>query len=222
MKTERNILTAFILNLAFSVFEFFGGIFTGSVAIISDAIHDLGDAAIIGLSYFFEKKSKQEADEKHPEGYAHYSDIGGTITTVVLILGSLFVIINAIGRLFDPVEINYNGMIFFAIIGVCVNGGAAFVTREGDSFNQRAVNLHMLEDVLGWAVVLTGAIIMRFTDISIIDPIMSIGVALFIIINAVRNLTGHGHGHHHHHHHHHNHEHHPDHEHHHHDEHNHH
>lgn len=220
MKTERNILTAFILNLAFSVFEFFGGIFTGSVAIISDAIHDLGDAAIIGLSYFFEKKSKQEADEKHPEGYAHYSDIGGTITTVVLILGSLFVIINAIGRLFDPVEINYNGMIFFAIIGVCVNGGAAFVTREGDSFNQRAVNLHMLEDVLGWAVVLTGAIIMRFTDISIIDPIMSIGVALFIIINAVRNLTGHGH--HHHHHHHHNHEHHPDHEHHHHDEHNHH
>ncbi len=199
MKTERNILTAFILNLGFSIFEFFGGIITGSVAIISDAIHDMGDAAVIGLSYFLEKKSKKPADEKHPKGYAHYSELGGIITTIVLILGSLIVIFNAIGRLSDPVEINYNGMIFFAIVGVCVNGGAAFVTRDGESFNQRAVNLHMLEDVLGWAVVLIGAIVMKFTDFAIIDPLMSIGVAVFIIINAVRNLTGHGHHHHHHH-----------------------
>lgn len=82
MKTERNILTAFILNLGFSIFEFFGGIITGSVAIISDAIHDMGDAAVIGLSYFLEKKSKKPADEKHPKGYAHYSELGGIITTI--------------------------------------------------------------------------------------------------------------------------------------------
>lgn len=188
MKSEKNILIAFILNFAFSVFEFFGGIITGSVAILSDAIHDIGDAASIGLSYFLEKKSKKQPDETYTYGYARYSVIGSVITTLILLLGSVMVIYNAINRLISPVEINYNGMIVFAVVGVCVNFCAAFFTREGDSLNQKAVNLHMLEDVLGWAVVLVGAIVMRFTDFALIDPIMSIGVAVFIFINAVRNL----------------------------------
>jgi cobalt-zinc-cadmium efflux system protein len=79
-------------------------------------------------------------------------------------------------------------MIIFAIVGACVNLGAALLTRDGDSLNQKAVNLHMLEDVLGWVVVLVGAIVMRFTDFYIIDPLMSIGVAIFILINALKNL----------------------------------
>ena len=188
MKSEKNIFIAFILNLAFSVFEFIGGIFTGSVAIVSDAIHDFGDAAGIGISYFLEKKSKKQPDEKHTYGYARYSVIGSLITTFILLFGSVTVIYNAINRLINPTEINYNGMIIFAVVGVCVNFCAAYFTRDGDSLNQKAVNLHMLEDVLGWAVVLIGAIIMRFTDWSFIDPVMSVGVSLFIFINAVRNL----------------------------------
>ncbi len=188
MKTQHNILIAFILNLAFSVFEFIGGIFTGSVAIISDAIHDIGDAASIGISYFLEKKSKKQPDDIYTYGYARYSVIGGIITTVILLIGSVFVIINAVKRIINPVEINYNGMIVFAVIGVVVNFVAAYFTREGDSINQKAVNLHMLEDVLGWVVVLIGAIVMKFTDISLIDALMSIAVALFILINTLKNL----------------------------------
>ena len=188
MKTERNILIAFILNFAFSIFEFVGGFFTGSVAIVSDAVHDIGDAASIGASYFLEKKSKKKPDEHYTYGYARYSVIGSVITTLILLVGSVLVIYNAILRIIDPTPINYNGMIIFAVIGALVNFLAAFFTREGDSLNQKAVNLHMLEDVLGWLVVLVGAIIMRFTDISIIDPLMSIGVAVFIFINAFKNL----------------------------------
>ena len=188
MKSEKNIFIAFILNLAFSVFEFIGGIFTGSVAIVSDAIHDFGDAAGIGISYFLEKKSKKQPDEKHTYGYARYSVIGSLITTFILLFGSVTVIYNAINRLINPSEIDYNGMIIFAVVGVCVNFCAAYFTRDGDSLNQKAVNLHMLEDVLGWTVVLIGAIIMRYTDWSFIDPVMSVGVSLFIFINAVRNL----------------------------------
>ncbi len=188
MKTEKNIFIAFILNFAFSVFELIGGIFTGSVAIVSDAMHDFGDAAGIAISFFLEKKSKKQPDETYTYGYARFSVIGGVITTLILIFGSLTVIYNAINRLINPTEINYNGMIVFAVVGVCVNFCAAFLTRDGDSLNQKAVNLHMLEDVLGWAVVLIGAIIMRFTDLSFIDPIMSVGVSGFILINAVRNL----------------------------------
>lgn len=188
MKTEKNILIAFILNIAFAIFEFFGGIFTHSVAIISDAVHDIGDALSIGISYIMEKKSKKEPDEKYTYGYARYSVLGATITTAILIVGSIFVIINAINRIINPVEINYNGMIIFAVVGAIVNFIAAYFTREGDSINQKSVNLHMLEDVLGWLIVLLGAIIMKYTDIRIIDAILSIGVAIFILINSIKNL----------------------------------
>jgi len=188
MKTEKNILIAFVLNLAFSVFEFVGGIFTGSVAIISDAVHDIGDAASIGISYFLEKKSKRQPDARYTYGYARYSVLGSLITTLILLVGSAVVIYNAVNRLITPTEINYDGMILFAVVGVCVNFGAAFLTRDGHSLNQKAVNLHMLEDVLGWVVVLVGAVVMRFTDFVRIDPIMSIGVAVFILVNAVKNL----------------------------------
>jgi len=184
----KNILIAFILNLIFSVFEFFGGIFTGSVAIISDAVHDLGDALSIGLSYAFERKSKKQPDKKYTYGYARYSALAGFITTLILILGSLMVMYNAVDRIIHPEEINYNGMILFAVVGVCVNFAAAVVTHGGDSVNQRAVNLHMLEDVLGWVVVLVGAVVMKFSDFRILDPIMSIAVSVFILVNAIKNM----------------------------------
>lgn len=188
MKTEKNIFIAFVLNLAFSIFEFFGGIFTGSVAILSDALHDIGDAASIGVSFFLEKKSKKSPDEKYTYGYVRYSALGGIITTLILLIGSIAVLCGAINRLFRPTEIRYNGMIIFAVVGVFINVFAAFLTRDGETLNQRAVNLHMLEDVLGWVVVLVGAVVMRFTDFVWIDPIMSIGVALFIFLNAAKNL----------------------------------
>ncbi len=188
MKIEKNIFIAFILNLGFSLFELIGGLLTNSVAILSDSIHDLGDALSIGISYFLEKKSKKKADNTHTYGYVRYSVLGGVITTTILLVGSILVIIASVKRLFNPVEIHYTGMIIFAVIGVLVNFIAAYVTREGDSINQISVNLHMLEDVLGWIVVLIGAIIMNFTDIRILDPIMSILVALFILVHAIRNL----------------------------------
>lgn len=184
----KNILIAFLLNLSFSLFELFGGIFTNSIAIISDSIHDFGDALSIGFSYFLEKKSKKAPDEIYTYGYARYSVMGAFITVTILIIGSVIVIIGAVNRIIHPVRINYDGMIIFAIFGVVVNSVAAFATRGGDSINQKAVNLHMLEDVLGWVIVLIGSILMKFTDISIIDPIMSIGVAVFIFIHSFHHF----------------------------------
>ena len=188
MKTEKNILIAFLLNFAFSVFEFAGGIITGSVAIVSDAIHDMGDAVSIGISWFLERKSKKQPNERYTYGYGRWSVLGGLITTEILLLGSLTVIYNAFCRLVSPAQIHYNGMILFALIGTCVNFFAAIFTREGDSLNQKAVNLHMLEDLLGWIVVLLGAIIMRFTGFVWLDPVLSIGLSLFILVHAIKNL----------------------------------
>ena len=187
-KTEKNILTAFTLNLLFSLIELIGGMITNSVAIISDSIHDLGDALSIGVSFFLEKKSKKKADKKHTFGYIRYSVLGSVITTSILFAGSLLVIIKSIGRIITPEEINYKGMIVLSVFGVIINFIAAYKTKEGSSLNQQSVNLHMLEDTLGWCIVLIGAIIMNYTDISLIDPLMSIAVALFILINSIKNL----------------------------------
>lgn len=188
MKTHKNILVAFLLNLLFSIMEFIGGIITNSVAIASDSIHDMIDALSIGISYFLEKKSNRKPNNKYTYGYVRYSVLGSFITTFILLITSILIIYKSITRLFNPVEINYNGMLIFAVLGVTINFLAAYYTKDGNSLNQKAVNLHMTEDVLGWLVVLIGAIIMKFTDIKIIDPILSIFVSIFILINALKNI----------------------------------
>lgn len=188
MKTERNILIAFLLNISFAIFEFFGGLYTGSVAIMSDAVHDLGDGVSIGISYILERRSKKQPDETHTYGYGRYSVMGGVITTLILLIGSAMMLYNGIRRLIYPVDVNYGGMLLFAIVGVCVNLGGALFTRGGKSINQHAVNLHMLEDVLGWLAVLVGAVVIKFTGWNFIDPVISVGVSLFIFINALSML----------------------------------
>ena len=188
MKTEKKIFIAFILNLFFSIFEFVGGIFTGSIAIISDAVHDFGDATSIGVSFFLEKKSKKQPDDIYTYGYARYSVLGGVITTFILLIGSAIVIYNAVERIINPVLIDYNGVLILAIVGLTINSLATYFTHGGRSLNQKAVNLHMLEDVLGWLVILIGAIVMRFTGFYLLDPILSICVAVFILFNATKNF----------------------------------
>ena len=188
MRTEKNILIAFILNLLFSIIEIIGGVMTKSISIISDAIHDFGDAISIGIAYFLEKISKRKPDNRYTYGYVRYSVLGALLTNIILIIGSIFVFISAIKRFFNPISINYTGMILFAIVGVVVNFLAVYFTRKGNDLNQRAVNLHMLEDAFGWIIVLVGAIVIRFTGINRVDSILSILVSIFIFINAIKGL----------------------------------
>ncbi len=188
MKTERNLLIAFLLNLSFSVIETIGGLWTGSIAVISDALHDLGDSISIGVSYLLERISKNKPDAKYSYGYLRFSLLGSLITGFILLSGSAVVIYHSIVRWIHPVPVNYNGMILFAVAGVLINGAAAYFTKDGDSLNQKTVNLHMLEDVLGWVSVLVTALIMKFTETSRPDSIISICVAIYILIHAVKHL----------------------------------
>lgn len=182
------MMLAFFFNLIFSVVELAGSLLTGSVAIASDALHDLGDAVTIGISCFLEKKSNRQPDQYYTYGYRRYSVLAGFFGTLILLAGSGVVISHAVGRIISPRPVHHDGMILFGICGVVFNGIAAYVTHGGESVNQRAVNLHMLEDVLGWIVVLFGAVVMKFTGIWWIDPVLSMGVALFLMINGVKNL----------------------------------
>lgn len=188
MTTEMRMLIVFLLNALFAVAEYVGGLFIGSVAIMSDAVHDLGDAVSIGLAWVLEKRSKKRADGVYTYGYARFSVLGGAITGLVLLVGSVIVIVHAVMRLIEPTPISYDGMIVFAVVGVAVNLLGARLTHAGETVGQKAVNLHMLEDVLGWVVVLIGAVVMRFTSAVWLDAVMSIGVAVFVLYHAVRNL----------------------------------
>ncbi len=188
MKKNKKLWIAFLLNFVFSVFEFVGGIFTGSIAISSDALHDLGDAISIGLSLGLERLSQKGPDKKYTYGYYRYSVLGGTIQSVLLLCGSVFVAYSAICRFFAPQSVDYTGMLFVAVVGFAVNFAAVWFTSGEGSLNQRAINLHMLEDVLGWAAVLVGAVVMRFTDWWFLDPALSLALAVFIGFHALKNL----------------------------------
>ena len=186
--SKRNIFIAFILNLFFSIFELFGGLFTGSIAILSDSLHDFFDAMGIGAMYLFEKKSERKPDEKYTYGYMRFSLISAFFLTLLLTFESAIVLYISIKRLINPTPVNYQGMIWISVFGIIVNFLAAYVTHGKGSMGQKAVNLHMLEDVLGWVVIFIGSILMNFTNISLIDPIMSIVVTSYIIFEASKTL----------------------------------
>ncbi len=187
MKKPGRILIAFFLNFFFSIFEFFGGVITGSIAIMSDAVHDALDAFSIAVSYFFERKSFQKPDQQYTYGYRRYSVLGALLTTVILLVGSIFMMVHAVERFFHPTMISYDGMLFFAIIGVIVNL-IATTFLHADSLNEKAVSLHLLEDVLGWVVVLVGSILMKFTNWYFLDSVLCILVSCFIFYEAFQNF----------------------------------
>ncbi len=188
MKSERRILLSFILNLVFTVFEFIGGIITNSIALLSDSVHDLGDSLSMGVAMFLERKSKQKPDYNYTYGYYRFSLLGALISSMILLIGSVIIVIEAVKRLMNPESINAELVIYFAIVGILVNGLAAFNVSKGKTINERVISLHLLEDVLGWVALLITAIIMYFYDIQVLDAILSIAFTLYISYHVFKNM----------------------------------
>jgi len=186
--SSNRIGWAFLLNVSFTIIEFVGGWLTNSTAIMADAVHDLGDSLSIGSAWVLDRLSKKQADNRFTYGYRRLSLFGALINSVVLITGSIWILIEAIPRLADPVMPHTEGMIALGVLGVAVNGFAAFRLSKGKSLNERVLNLHLLEDVLGWVAVLVVAIVMQFVEWPILDPLLSVGFTCFIGYNVIRNL----------------------------------
>lgn len=186
--TSDNLSFAFWLNTCFAVVEVFGGLFTNSIAILSDALHDFGDSLALGLAWYFHKKSKRKRDKDYSYGYRRFSLLGAFINAILLVMGSLFIVGEAVQRLFAPEQPDARGMFVLAIAGILVNALAMMRLRRGKSMNERVVMLHFVEDVLGWVAVLIASIVMYFTSLPILDPILSILIAGFILFNVFRNL----------------------------------
>ena len=188
INTTSNIRVAFFLNLIFTIIEIVGGIFTNSLAILSDALHDLGDSLSLGLAWYFQHLSQKGRDKKYSYGYKRFSLLGALINSVVLLVGSIYIISISIPRIMEPETTKPDGMILLSILGIVVNGMAVLRLKKGTSQNEKVVALHLLEDVLGWTAVLIGSIIIYFTDWHQIDPILSLCIAAYILFNIYRNL----------------------------------
>jgi len=183
-----NIRVAFFLNLGFTLFEIIGSLYTNSLAILSDALHDLGDSFSLGMAWYLERHSQREGDARYSYGYRRFSLLAALLNTVVLIAGSLVILSQAIPRLMNPEHSNAEGMAFLAVIGIAVNGLAVLRVRKGASLNAQVIAWHLLEDVLGWVAILIVSLSLLFADIHILDPILSILISLYVLVNVVRNL----------------------------------
>lgn len=189
---QKGLTTAFWLNASFSVIEVVGGVVTNSSAILADAIHDMGDALSIGMGIMMEKVAGRKRDSRFSYGYRRFSLLSALILSLVLLAGACVMLVRAVPAFIRPQQVDSMGMIWLALLGLIMNGLAFFrIHRSGGGrqANSKAIMLHLLEDVLGWAAVLAGGIVIHFTGWYRIDPLLSAGIALFIIFNAVKNLT---------------------------------
>lgn len=186
--SSQRIGWAFVLNVSFTIIEFIGGWLTNSTAIMADAVHDLGDSLAIGSAWLLNKVGGKQADKHFSYGYKRLSLFGALINAVVLIVGSVWVLFEALPRLFAPQMPVAEGMFMLAILGVGVNGYAAYKLSEGASLNERVLNWHLIEDVMGWVAVLIVSIILMLVDWPILDPVLSIGFTLFILFNVFKTL----------------------------------
>ncbi|OQY53126.1 MAG: cation transporter [Candidatus Parabeggiatoa sp. nov. 2] len=183
-----NIKVAFFLNFFFTLLEIVGGLWTNSVAILSDALHDFGDSVALGLSWYLANVSQKKRDDKFSYGYKRFSLLGALISSIILLLGSTIILLEAIPRIIHPESVYVEGMVLLAILGVAVNGIAVLRLRGGKTQNERVVMLHLLEDALGWIAVLVVAVVMLFVDLPVLDPILSVAITLYILWNVFKNL----------------------------------
>ncbi|MEG0519278.1 MAG: cation diffusion facilitator family transporter [Bacteroidales bacterium] len=185
---SKNIIVAFVLNSVFVVIELVGGILTNSIAILSDAMHDFGDCISLGIAWGLQKKSQQKRDEFYSYGYKCFSLLGSVFLSGILTISSLFVIYEAVKRIVSPQQVHAQGMLWLAILGILINGAAALRLKKGSTLNEKAVFLHIMEDVLGWVAVLLVSITMLFVNIPVLDPLLSIAISLWVLSNVYKNM----------------------------------
>lgn len=189
ISVRKRLKVAFLLNFFFTIIELVGGVLTNSMAIMSDAVHDLGDTIAIGSALWLEKVAERKRDRNYTYGYRRFSTLGALLTSIILFAGSILILSEAIPRLLQPQEVMAKGMLWMAVLGIVFNGLAAWRLHGGNtSLNNRAVMLHLMEDVLGWVAVLIGSIVIHYTGWFWIDPLMSVGIAIFILFHVIRNI----------------------------------
>ena len=181
MKTKYAVWVAFFLNLTYAIVEFIAGGIFGSSAVLADSVHDLGDAIATGISAFLETISNREEDNQYTLGYKRFSLLGALVTAIILMTGSVLVILENVTKILNPQPVNDEGILWLGIIAITINVLASLVVGKGKTKNESILSLHFLEDTLGWLAVILMAIVLRFTNWYILDPLLSLVISFFIL-----------------------------------------
>lgn len=184
----RRIGWAFFLNLGFAILELIGGLWTNSVAILSDALHDFGDALALGIALVLEKKSMQGADQRFTYGYRRWSLLSAVVTGAILLVGTVFIWKESIERLAAPEAVHPQGMLAFAILGIVINGASLLRFRHGKSANEKMLLWHFIEDVAGWVLVFVGSLVLMLVDFPQIDSILALLISAWIGFRVFRQV----------------------------------
>lgn len=188
-KAGENLAFVFFMNLTFNIIVILGGLATNSMAILADCIHDLSDTISIAFAWFLERVSQRDSTDKYSYGYQRFSILGSVIISVFVIIMALVILQEAIPRLFAPQGIDAGGMLLVAIVGIVFKSISVHRLHDGETFNERAILFHQLGDVFEWVAILVLSLVLMFWDgAPYLDPFVSIGIALWLIINLGRNL----------------------------------
>lgn len=185
---QRALFLAFLLIATFMVVEVVGGLWTNSLALLSDAGHMLGDAAALGLSFLAVRFGARRATPDRTFGYRRFEILAAFVNGLTLLVISIYIMIEAYKRLFSPPEIMSGGMLVIAIVGLVVNVLAAWILMRGerDNLNVRSALLHVFGDLLGSVGAITAALLILLFGWTLADSIASLFVAVLILISGYR------------------------------------
>ncbi len=180
---EKNLLGATLLNLVITVVEIAGGILSGSLALLSDALHNLSDTFATFIAYMATIIGKREANQKKTFGYKRVEILAALLNAVILIVTSTFLLKEAWERWNDPQPINSMIMLVVAMIGLLANVYAAIILKKDahKSINVRAAYIHLIGDSLSSVVVIIGGVLIQIYKVYWIDPVITVLISIYII-----------------------------------------
>lgn len=183
----KNLVFSIFLNLVITIAQIIGGIFSGSLALISDALHNFSDVLTLVFSLYANKLSKRKASLNHTFGYKRAELIAAFVNASTLIIVALFLIYNSIERFFDPKIIQSDLVIGLSVLGIAVNGLSALLLKKDaeHNLNMKSAYLHLFTDMMASVAVLIGGLLMKYFGWFWVDGVMTILIAIYLIIVGV-------------------------------------
>lgn len=187
---EGRLGISIVLNLIITIAEVIGGILSGSLALLSDALHNFSDTASLAISLVTLRISKRQADNRRTFGYRRAQIIGAFINLVTLALIALFLIREAIERYLNPEPIDGTIMLSVALVGLLANVLTALLLyrQARQSLNIRSAFIHIVSDAVSSVGVVIGGLLILYYNLYIVDVLLTIGISIYILIHSFRML----------------------------------
>lgn len=181
--TGRNLLISILLNIVITISQVIGGIVSGSLALLSDALHNFSDVLSLIISYLANQLSKKEASPDKTFGYKRAEIIAAFINAATLVIVAVLLIIEAIKRFQHPEEISSGLVIWLSLLGIVANGLSVLLLKKDaeKNMNMKSAYLHLLTDMMASVAVLIGGLLMKFYSVFWVDSLLTLLIALYLI-----------------------------------------